>query len=168
MGYFPAEDPLYSCIVVVNAPSNSVYYGNLVAGPVFKEISDKVYSTRFFRENRIARNTEIARQAPDIGNGYRDDMDDVLHELRIKYNKTTNDDWVVSRESGDTINIVPVESQPGLMPDVRGMTLRDAIYVLENSGLRVSYNGRGKVRRQSPEHGARIRSGDRVSLELRM
>ena len=168
VGYFPAEDPLYSCIVVVNAPSNSVYYGNLVAGPVFKEISDKVYSTRFFRENRIARNTEIARQAPDIGNGYRDDMDDVLHELRIKYNKTTNDDWVVSRESGDTINIVPVKSQPGLMPDVRGMTLRDAIYVLENSGLRVSYNGRGKVRRQSPEHGARIRSGDRVSLELRM
>ena len=50
VGYFPAENPLYSCIVVVNAPSNSVYYGNLVAGPVFKEISDKVYSTSFFRD----------------------------------------------------------------------------------------------------------------------
>ena len=50
VGYFPAENPLYSCIVVVNAPSNGVYYGNLVAGSVFKEISDKVYATRFFRD----------------------------------------------------------------------------------------------------------------------
>ena len=50
VGYFPAENPLYSCIVVVNAPSNGVYYGNIVAGTVFKEISDKVYATRFFRD----------------------------------------------------------------------------------------------------------------------
>ncbi|MCX6253196.1 MAG: penicillin-binding protein 2 [Bacteroidia bacterium] len=52
VGYFPAENPLYSCIVVVNAPSNGVYYGNLVAGSVFREISDKVYATRFFRDYR--------------------------------------------------------------------------------------------------------------------
>ena len=49
-GYFPAENPLYSCIVVVNAPSNGVYYGNLVAGAVFKEISDKIYATNFFSD----------------------------------------------------------------------------------------------------------------------
>ena len=52
VGYFPAENPLYSCIVVVNSPSNGVYFGNVVAGTVFKEISDKVYSTRFFRDYR--------------------------------------------------------------------------------------------------------------------
>ena len=46
-GYFPADNPKYSCIVVVNAPSRNVYYGNLVAGPVFKEIADKVYATNF-------------------------------------------------------------------------------------------------------------------------
>lgn len=44
VGYFPAEDPKYSCIVVVNAPSRNVYYGNLVAGPIFKEVADKVYA----------------------------------------------------------------------------------------------------------------------------
>ena len=49
-GYFPADNPIYSCIVVVNAPSNGVYYGNLVAGTVFKEIADKVYATRFFKD----------------------------------------------------------------------------------------------------------------------
>ena len=50
VGYFPADRPLYSCIVVVNAPSNGVYYGNLVAGSVFKEISDKVYAKNFYRD----------------------------------------------------------------------------------------------------------------------
>ena len=50
VGYFPAENPLYSCIVVVNAPSNGVYYGNIVAGSVFKEISDKVYANNFFKD----------------------------------------------------------------------------------------------------------------------
>ena len=168
VGYFPAEDPLYSCIVVVNAPSNSVYYGNLVAGPVFKEISDKVYSTRFFRNNMMAEAQDREIPAPDVGNGYRNDLSDVLRELKIKYNRTGNSEWVASRERGDTINIVPVKMETGLVPDVRGMTLRDAIYILENSGLRVSYSGRGKVRRQSPEHGARVREGSQVSLELRM
>jgi len=53
VGYFPAESPLYSCIVVVNSPSNGVYFGNVVAGTVFKEISDKVYATRFFRDSSL-------------------------------------------------------------------------------------------------------------------
>ena len=55
VGYFPAENPIYSCIVVVNSPSNGVYYGNLVAGTVFKEIADKVYATRFFRDYQPVR-----------------------------------------------------------------------------------------------------------------
>ena len=59
VGYFPAENPLYSCIVVVNAPSNGVYYGNVVAGTVFKEISDRVYATRFYREHDVL--TKIGR-----------------------------------------------------------------------------------------------------------
>ncbi len=58
VGYFPAENPLYSCIVVVNAPSNGVYYGNLVAGSVFKEISDKVYATSFFRDYKADNKTD--------------------------------------------------------------------------------------------------------------
>ena len=81
VGYFPAENPLYSCIVVVNAPSNGVYYGNLVAGSVFKEISDKVYATRFFRDIYRSENKDIKPIAPEAGNGYRDDINEVLGEL---------------------------------------------------------------------------------------
>jgi cell division protein FtsI (penicillin-binding protein 3) len=168
-GYFPADNPLYSCIVVVNAPSSAVYYGNLVAGPVFKEISDKVYSTSFFRDlDDDAQKQTMALTAPDAGNGYRDDINEVLRDMRIHYKRTTDNDWVATREIGDTIKMAPIKIEPGLIPDVRGMTLRDAMYLLENNGLKVRYSGKGKVRRQSPEHGARIYEGSVVYLDLNM
>ena len=168
VGYFPAENPLYSCIVVVNGPSNSVYYGNLVAGPVFKEISDKVYSTSFLRRFLNDDNEKKTLPAPDAWNGYRDYIDEIYSDLRIRYKKMSADDWVSTRESGDTIRIVPVKAESGHVPDVRGMTLRDAMFLLESSGLRVSFSGKGKVRKQSPEHGARIFVGSTVSLDLNM
>ena len=167
-GYFPADNPIYSCIVVVNAPSNSVYYGNLVAGPVFKEISDKVYSTRFFKDFVTDNKEEKILPAPDAGNGYRSDINSVLSDLRIRYKRTSDNDWVATRESGDTIRLVGVTPQQGQVPDVRGMTLRDAMYLLENSWLRVKFNGKGRVRKQSPEHGAKIYEGSVVSLDLNM
>jgi cell division protein FtsI (penicillin-binding protein 3) len=168
VGYFPAESPLYSCIVVVNAPSNGVYYGNLVAGTVFKEISDKVYATRFFRDYKPENGEEIKPTAPEAGNGYREDINEVLRNLNVRYRRTADDDWVATRESGDTIRLAAVKLEKGLIPDVRGMSLRDAIYLLENNGLNVRYSGKGKVLRQSPEHGARYYEGSTVSLEMNM
>jgi cell division protein FtsI (penicillin-binding protein 3) len=168
VGYFPAENPLYSCIVVVNAPSNGVYYGNIVAGSVFKEIADKIYATRFFRDYKPAADDKITVSAPEVGNGYRDDIDEVLKSLDIRYMKMSDDDWVATRESGDTVRLTGIKLQKGLVPDVRGMSLRDAIYILENSGLRVMANGKGRVLRQSPEHGARYAVGSVVSLDMNM
>jgi cell division protein FtsI (penicillin-binding protein 3) len=168
VGYFPAENPLYSCIVVVNAPSNGVYYGNIVAGSVFKEISDKVYATRFFRDYKPANGEKITIAAPEVGNGYRKDINEILKNLDIQYIKASDDDWVATHESGDTVRLTGVNLQKGLVPDVRGMSLRDAIYILENSGLRVVCNGKGRVLRQSPEHGARYSVGSVVSLDMNM
>lgn len=136
VGYFPANDPLYSCIVVVNAPSNWVYYGNVVSGPVFKEIADKVYATNFYRD--------LQALNPD------------------------RDEKVRLREAADIIDSRDLTLTTGIMPDVTGMGLRDAIYLLENSGLRVYYTGRGRVARQSPQAGARISRGATVSIELKL
>ena len=168
VGYFPAENPLYSCIVVVNAPSNGVYYGNLVAGSVFKEISDKVYATSFFRDYKPENNEDVKLAAPEAGNGCRADINEVLRNLKVRYKRTVDDDWVTTRESGDTIRLASVKMQNGLVPDVRGMSLRDAIFLLENSGLRVRFSGKGRVLRQSPEHGARYYEGMVVSLDMNM
>lgn len=136
VGYFPADDPLYSCIVVVNAPSNWVYYGNVVSGPVFKEIADKVYATSFYRD---------------------------LHALNPEMQ-----DKVKLREAAEIVKENELTYTEGLMPDVVGMGLRDAMFMLENSGLRVHYTGRGKVARQSPQPGVRISRGATVSIELKL
>jgi cell division protein FtsI (penicillin-binding protein 3) len=136
VGYFPADNPLYSCIVVVNAPSNWVYYGNVVSGPVFKEIADKVYATNFYRD--------LQALNPD------------------------REDKVKLREVSSTAGNKDLTLTHGVMPDVRGMGLRDAVYMLENSGLRVHYTGRGRVARQSPQAGARISRGATVAIELKL
>jgi cell division protein FtsI (penicillin-binding protein 3) len=168
VGYFPADNPLYSCIVVVNAPSNGVYYGNIVAGSVFREIADKVYATRFFKDYRLADKEDKKGLAPEAGNGFRDDINEVLGDLDVRYKRTSKEDWVKTRENGDTIRLIGVDLKKGLVPDVRGMSLRDAIYLLENSGLKVRYSGKGRVLRQSPEHGARVYEGSVVSLDMNM
>jgi cell division protein FtsI (penicillin-binding protein 3) len=168
VGYFPAEAPIYSCIVVVNSPSNGVYFGNVVAGTVFKEISDKVYATRFFKEYKPENKDDVKPSAPDIGNGYRADINEVLKNIDVRYRRTADDDWVATRESGDTVRLAGIKEQRGLVPDVRGMSLRDAVYLLENSGIRVRYSGKGRVLRQSPEHGSRYSEGTVVSLEMNM
>lgn len=168
VGYFPAENPLYSCIVVINAPSNGVYYGNLVAGAVFKEISDKVYATNSFRDYRTESNVTHPARIPEAGNGYGEDIKKVLGGLKIRPERISDAEWIATRESGDTIRLVGVDLRDGFVPDVRGMSLRDAMYLLENSGFRVRYNGRGRVLRQSPEHGARRSEGATVTLDLNM
>jgi Cell division protein FtsI/penicillin-binding protein 2 len=168
VGYFPAETPLYSCIVVINSPSNGVYFGNVVAGNVFKEISDKVYATRFFRNYKPDDKDAKKPSAPDAGNGYRADINEVLKNIDVRYRRTADDDWVSTRESGDTVSLAGIKIQQGLVPDVRGMSLRDAIYLLENSGIRVKYSGKGRVLRQSPEHGARYSDGTVVTLDMNM
>ncbi len=124
VGYFPAENPLYSCIVVVNAPSNGVYYGNLVAGTVFREIADKIYATSFLRDYAGKGGDDGNYVAPEGGNGYRYDIDKVFSDLRIRHKTNSGNDWVATRESGDTIKYVDVNLKQGLVPDVRGMSLK--------------------------------------------
>ncbi len=136
VGYFPADNPLYSCIVVVNAPSNWVYYGNVVSGPVFKEIADKVYSTSFYRD---------------------------LQALNPE-----GDDKVRLREAATITREGDLTWSEGVMPDVVGMGLREAMFMLENSGLRVNYTGKGRVAKQSPQPGVRISRGATVAIELRL
>ena len=162
VGYFPADKPLYSCIVVVSAPSNGVYYGNVVAGSVFKEISDKLYATHFYKDQQH----DQVNYAVAPAGGYVDDVNTVLKKISAKYNKVQESDWVTTSFANDTVTLSPVSLLSECVPDVRGMTLRDAIYLLESSGYRVRYSGRGRVRKQSPAQGSKFYTGQIVSIEL--
>ena len=111
---------------------------------------------------------DIKITAPEAGNGYREDINEVLKNLEVRYRRTSDNEWVKTQESADTIRLAGVKISKGLVPDVRGMSLRDAVYLLENSGLRVKYSGKGRVLQQSPEHGARYSEGGTVSLTMNM
>ncbi|MCA1757836.1 MAG: transpeptidase family protein [Bacteroidales bacterium] len=166
VGYFPAEDPVYSCIVVVNAPSNWVYYGNQVAGPVFKEIADKVYATSFY--NDYPHPDSIVPVAPSLLRGETGDVVTLLASLGIPSENEAGTDWVVPvRDSGKVLlrDYTLIEN---LVPDVTGMGLRDALFLLENAGMHVETSGRGRIVQQSVRPGTRIIPGSVITLELQM
>ncbi len=166
VGYFPADNPVYSCIVVVNAPTNSIYYGNLVAGPVFKEIADKVYSTGFYK---TAEQVAPKDNSPLVLKGYGNDTYKALAELGLKTGRLmTESEWISLPRRSDTLIFKEQTLIENLVPDATGMGLRDALYLLENRGLKVRASGRGRVIKQSIMPGTRIRKGDVIELEMKM
>ena len=164
-GYFPAEAPKYSCIVVVNSPSNSVYYGNVVAGPVFKEIADKVYATNPEWFGRVDRST--TPEPPQCKNTQTQQLARVLGDLRVPY--TLNADpkgWATTTRSDEQVVLNALTPSTSVIPNVVGMGLRDAIYLLENSGVKVRFSGFGTVRAQSVTPGSTVVPGSTVQLEM--
>lgn len=127
-GYFPADDPIYSCIVVIHRPNKRKgYYGNIVAAPVFKKIAQEIYTA----EPEVEVVTEIAANSQDLENSYESYYD--LEEV-VK------------------------------MPNLKGMAAMDAVAVLENLGVKVVFEGNGKVKWQSIKPGKEIQEGLAVKL----
>jgi len=175
VGYFPADNPKYSCIVMVNAPSEGVYYGNAVAGPIFKEISDKVYSTLLDIHDQVRDEQAVSKKNPPIKNGLKQDIDTVYSGLNI-YCKSLqslqgHSQYLNAFMQNDSIvamndNNVELALSKNIMPNVVGMGLKDAIYLLENAGLKVKVIGSGSVKKQSIRVGEKIFKGAMLTLEL--
>lgn len=168
VGYFPAEKPRYSCIVVVDSPTNSVYYGNLVAGPIFKEISDKVYSTQVKMLEEVAVDPAMAEsRIPFSKVSEKEDLMKALETLKIKTDvKAPDAQWAVATAEADTMEIIEREVIDNLVPRVVGMGAMDALFLLENSGLKVSMIGSGVVRQQSIIPGTRAVKGHEIIIYL--
>lgn len=169
VGYFPAKNPKYSCIVVINSPTSSIYYGNLVAGPVFKEIADKVYATSLFRDEQQYLNIPDAYDPPYTKHGNLDDLKTVFERFNIAtINEDVASEWVATVKQDSTILLKPLDIRKGIMPNVKEMGLRDALYILENMALKVEVKGYGKVWKQSIAPGVKISPGSKVLLEMSM
>lgn len=165
VGYFPAESPKYSCIVVVNSPTKSVYYGNVVSGPVFKEIADKVYATNpawfgLIDRRRLA-------QIPQSKNSRTSDLCQVFGTLNIPCSQRVSEmEWAITQRTSKAVEMRPLRIAHNSVPNVVGMGLKDAIFLLENSGVRVRFRGYGVVRTQSVPAGTSITPGIVVNLEM--
>jgi len=166
-GYFPADNPRYSCIVVVNSPSKWVYYGNVVAGPIFREVADKIYIREFEMHKESEVPAEYAQDAPYSKSGNRQEITETLEYLDIPFSSGDPDaKWISTTSEKEKVNFRIRNVSTLLVPDVTGMGLKDAVYLLENAGLSVVVRGRGTVKSQSLSPGSNVRKGETVRLEM--
>ena len=167
VGYFPAEDPKYSCIVVISNPSKSIYHGNEVAGPVFLEIAKKVHSLDFTYAEAGDKENPSLSVIPYSKDGLKSSLSRAAYDLDIPVNSdNAMSDWITTSKKESGIEIEDKKLIPNLVPDVVMMGARDAAYLLENAGLKVRIKGRGSVRSQSIAPGTRVNKGDVIELEM--
>jgi len=166
-GYFPAEAPRYSCIVVIDNPKGYKIYGSDVSAPVFKEIADQIYSLELdMHEIESTPNMPKEGIFPYIKAGKKDELAMICNELGISNHSKAEGEWVKTQVISDAVYWTDNKVKYEVVPDVRGMTLRDAIYVLENLGLEVKVNGRGRVSTQSMTPGGKIVKGSTIKLQM--
>lgn len=167
VGYFPANDPQYSCIVVIRTkPHAALHYGGSLSGPVFKEVATKLYAMYV---NQKSPNLYAAKKDSStyFYAGNTADIKNVLATLNVSYtDSSVNGDWsnVFATNYQPVIKASAVRKQ--VMPNVKGMGLKDALYLLESIGVKVSVRGKGKVANQSIEAGSVLTKEMKVVLEL--
>jgi cell division protein FtsI (penicillin-binding protein 3) len=161
-GYFPADHPKYSMIVVVNDPKGE-YLAAKIAGPVFRAIADRVYASDLEMNQSTPMHYVGNTQMPKTKTGNRKAVKEVYSKLNLKPLYASNNAGI------DTSGGVAFEDtgyRQGTVPDVMGMGLSDALYALGNAGYKVTATGSGAVIKQSVTGGSTIPKGAKITIEL--
>ncbi|HEX2627976.1 MAG TPA: penicillin-binding protein [Chitinophagaceae bacterium] len=167
VGYFPADAPKYSCIVVIRTkPHAAMHYGGQLAGPVFKEIAMKLYS-KYVEQKSPSLYAAKKDSSTYFYAGNTRDITNIFRALDMQYvDSVKQNEWA----SVYAVNYQPVVRtnmvKDKMMPNVKGMGLKDALFLLESLGLKVTINGRGKVNSQSIAPGTQLNKGMTVALDL--
>ena len=162
-GYYPSEEPKYSCIVAIRH-SYYVASGGGQAGPVFSKIAQRIYSKNVTTDLNLAKDS-TAVPVPSVKTGNVMAARYVLNELGVK-SKGEGYEWGAASINGDSVNFHPLKTNDQIVPDVTGMGARDAAYALGCKGLKVRMRGRGKVVHQSIAGGSKLVKGQTVLIEM--
>lgn len=165
VGFFPYENPKYTIAVLVRNTPHGAYYGATVAAPVFKIVADKLYARHI--GGWSPPNDSIVNNSYDIKLASTATYSNALSPLGIKLN-TAKEEFTIAKLLADNKKY-SMQSQVingKKMPDLSGMGLKDAVYILENTGLKVSVNGFGKVIAQSIAPGSDFKKGQLISIQL--
>ena len=171
-GYFPADHPRYTCIVVIkNKPFAKKYLGALVAGPVFREVADKLMSMESLTpdSSQLTAYTGLMKKdsAAYYYSGATDEIKKIMYSLQIPYADSSRDKkWAGVFREKDQPLIKAKNEEPHRVPDVKGMGLKDALYLLESDNFQVVTRGSGKVKQQSIAPGTIISKNQKLILEL--
>jgi cell division protein FtsI (penicillin-binding protein 3) len=164
-GYFPADKPKYSIIVSINGPKNG-YYGATVAGPVFKEIADRIYASDMEMYNNVTEHFVGNTTKPEAKAGQSKAVKRVYDALGVKALYAAKSDYFNSVDTSNGVVYEEYNLIKGVMPNVTGMGLKDALYLLGNAGLKAKVKGSGKIVNQSIAAGSKIGKGLSVQIDL--
>lgn len=166
VGYFPAKDPVYSCIILINDPKGGRYYGSSVALPVFIDIAEQCIALDPVEHNPWPYEDSVYIQPiPHASALFNDDADRLARKFKWSYRDIPDSEWVDMTGSEEEMFLGRTVEE-NILPDVRGMGVRDALYLLENAGLIVRVTGAGLVRSQSLLPGTRVSKGMQIELKL--
>lgn len=172
VGYFPANHPRYTCIVVIkNKPFAKKYLGASVAGPVFREVADKLMSMEALTPDslQLSSYTDLLKKDSTAYYyaGSTDEIKNIFYTLKMPYADSSRDNkWCgVYRQSSQPVVKAKTE-EIKKVPDVKGMGLKDALYLLESRDLKVIARGTGKVKQQSISAGTIVSKNQKLILDL--
>jgi cell division protein FtsI (penicillin-binding protein 3) len=167
VGYFPTDKPRYSCIIMVSRARGAKWAAGGVSAPGFREIAEKVYATRIgvSEDDSLVRKADKAH-APVI---VRHDKESYyLHGIDKSFNDyAINGDWVtVERGEDGQITMREAKLSNNRVPNVVGMDITDAVYLLENMGISTQFTGQGVVKEQSLHAGDTVKANSTMYLKL--
>lgn len=168
-GYFPADNPKYTCIISIQKPGLPAS-GGLMAGSVFGKIAERVMAKNLVKDLKMAID-DNSILIPDVKRGELLSTKQVLDDLKIKTNadfksRRKTEVWGSIHLSEEAVTLSDKEFSESLTPNVVGMGAKDAVYLLESKGLRVNLSGVGRVKKQSIAHGSKIVKGQTIALQL--
>ncbi|ATL47282.1 peptidoglycan glycosyltransferase [Chitinophaga caeni] len=166
-GYFPAENPQFTCVVVIkNKAHAKKFYGASVAGPVFKEVADKLFAIAVDKHQPMQGNEQIDTLLA-VKSGQGSDWTYIMNTLQLPWQgMLSRKNWVNADIEDHRFSFQPMALQHGYVPNVKGMGLKDALFLLENAGLKVQVKGSGKVVNQSLAGGTAIADNKTIVIEL--
>jgi len=170
VGYFPADNPRYSMIVCMKRywrpGSSGTYFGAGLAGPVFRAVADRVYAREISWQQTVDKQPRCESSLPALKGGSVKEIRRVADKLSVPLRDAKAEKWAVVRADSLGTELSGVPLQAGVVPQVKGMGLKEAIYLLEKSGLKVNFSGKGRVLAQSLQAGERAPRGTPISITL--
>ena len=170
IGYFPSDKPKYTIAVVIqNTNESKLAYGGVVAGPVFREVADKIFASNLSNQE-FFKSPTISDSSTYNYYGLKNDVNKILSVLNMPYLDSVAAGFWRSINMYDNKVILNAMNNPSaqsaLTPKVVGLGLKDAVYMLENYGLKVTAAGRGKVIYQSLAEGTPFTKGETINIQL--
>ena len=171
-GYFPADNPRYSCIVCLKKTGLPASGGGM-SGVVFHNIAEGVMAHNVKMRVQDARDS-LSIMVPDVKNGNLLAADYVLNQLNVRTNggwggsyAEGNPVWGTAIRQQSDVVLTKMSDEDSVMPDLTGMGARDVVFMLEKMGVRVGLNGTGRVTSQSIPCGRSLQPGMTCEVQLK-